>query len=395
LTKAALTKAAAIARVNLRRLVRDRIGLFFVFVLPIVLILTIGSVFGGGFTPKLGVVRSGSGPLEDDLIARLEADEEIEVENFDDRDGLLDSVERGSLEGGIVVPADYDATLRAGEHADLTFIVRPGSFSSFALQRRVQGDIDAQAAEVRAATFAAEETGAGFSNSLSSARRTAETVPKVGVSSTYASSEGAADVDAGRFDFGAAQELILFMFLTSLSASAGLIQTRRLGLSRRMISTPTSIATVLTGEAVGRFGIAMVQALFIVAASWLLFGVDWGDPIAAGTLIVLFALVGTGAAMLFGALFDNDEQANSVGVFVGLGLAALGGCMVPLEVFPATMEKVAHVTPHAWAVQGLTDVVIDNAGLADVATDAAVLAAFAAGLLALATWRLHRSIVAA
>jgi ABC-2 type transport system permease protein len=202
-------------------------------------------------------------------------------------------------------------------------------------------------------------------------------------------------VDAGRFDFGAAQELILFMFLTSLSASAGLIQTRRLGLSRRMISTPTSIATVLTGEAVGRFGIAMVQALFIVAASWLLFGVDWGDPIAAGTLIVLFALVGTGAAMLFGALFDNDEQANSVGVFVGLGLAALGGCMVPLEVFPATMEKVAHVTPHAWAVQGLTDVVIDNAGLADVATDAAVLAAFAAGLLALATWRLHRSIVAA
>jgi len=162
-----------------------------------------------------------------------------------------------------------------------------------------------------------------------------------------------------------------------------------------MISTPTSVGTVLAGETIGRFLVVMVQGLFIVIASALLFGVDWGQPLAAGTIVVLFALVWTGAAMLFGAIFDNDEQANSIGVFAGLGLAALGGCMVPLEVFPATMERIAHVTPHAWAVEGLTDVVLDGATLGDVLPQVLVLVGFAVALLSIATWRLHKSLVTA
>jgi ABC-2 type transport system permease protein len=386
-------KVLAIAMTNVRRLMRDRIGLFFIFVLPIVLIVTIGSVFGAGFTPKLGLVRSGSGELERDLVERLDAAEDIEVEHFDNPNEALSAVERGVVEAGLVIPDDYDSLLRQGRHADITFFVRPGSFSSFAVQRTVQADIDAHSAQVRAASFATEEAGGNFVENLAVASSVAERTPDVVVKTSFTTSEAGIDPDAGQYSFGAAQELILFMFLTSLAASAQLIQTRQLGVSRRMVSTPTSVATVLAGETVGRFGVAMLQALFIVVASGLLFGVDWGDPLAAGTLIVLFALVGTGAAMLFGALFNSDEQANSVGVFAGLGLAALGGCMVPLEVFPSTMEKIAHITPHAWAVEGLTDVVIDNAGLSDVILQAAVLAGFALVLLTLATWRLHRSIV--
>jgi ABC-2 type transport system permease protein len=388
-------KVAAIALANLRRLMRDRIGLFFVFVLPIVLIITIGSVFGGGFTPKLGIAGSESGPLETDLVDRLKHVDDIEVEEFTDSNDLVSAVERGSLEGGLVIPDDYDPRLRRGEHADIRFLVRPGSFSSYALQTTVQAEIDSQAAQVRAASFASEETDQSFEENLRVASQIAVGAPDIKVATAFVTVEGLDPSNAGRFDFGAAQELILFMFLTSLSASAQLIQTRRLGVSRRMISTPTSVSTVLAGETMGRFAIAMSQGLFIVIASALLFGVDWGDPLAAGTLIVLFALVGTGAAMLFGALFNNDEQANSIGVFAGLGLAALGGCMVPLEVFPSTMERIAHVTPHAWAVEGLTDVILENAGLTDVLTQVAVLAGFAVVLLTLATWRLQRSIVGA
>lgn len=389
-----MMKVVAIAVTNLRRLMRDPIGLFFIFVLPIVLIVTIGSVFGGGFTPKLGLVRSDGGGLEEDLVGRLEAAEDIEVRQYDDSDEVLSGVERGVVEAGLVIADEYDSLLRDGRHANITFFVRPGSFSSFAVQRTVQAEIDAHAAQVRAATFATDETGGDFVANLEIARSVAERTPDVAVNTSFAASETGIDPNAGQFSFGAAQELILFMFLTSLAASAQLIQTRRLGVSRRMLSTPTSVATILAGETVGRFGVAMLQALFIVVASGILFGVDWGDPLAAGTLIVLFALVGTGAGMLFGALFNSDEQANSVGVFAALGLAALGGCMVPLEVFPPTMETISHITPHAWAVEGLTDVVIDNAGFADVLGQVAALAGFALVLLTVATWRLHRSIVA-
>jgi len=35
-----------------------------------------------------------------------------------------------------------------------------------------------------------------------------------------------------------------------------------------------------------------------------------------------------------GSALSNEQQAGSLGVFLGLALAALGGAMVPLEVFP-------------------------------------------------------------
>jgi ABC-2 type transport system permease protein len=55
-------KALAIAGANLRRLLRDRTGLFFVFVFPIVIIITTGAVFGGGFVARLGLMSPGDGP---------------------------------------------------------------------------------------------------------------------------------------------------------------------------------------------------------------------------------------------------------------------------------------------------------------------------------------------
>jgi hypothetical protein len=43
----------------------------------------------------------------------------------------------------------------------------------------------------------------------------------------------------GRFGVGASSELILFMFLMSMIGGIGLIEARRLGVIRRILSTPT------------------------------------------------------------------------------------------------------------------------------------------------------------
>ena len=123
-------------------------------------------------------------------------------------------------------------------------------------------------------------------------------------------------------------------------------------------------------------------------------GVGGGDPIGALALVVLFALVATGAAMLAGSLFRNEQQASSAGVMLGLGLGAIGGCMVPLQLFPPTLRTIAHLTPHAWALDGFDELVGDNANVVAILPDLAVLAAMAVVLLALATWRLRRVITA-
>ena len=382
-------KVFTIAAINVKRMARDRVNLFFLFVFPIVLILLLGVSFGGTFTPKLGLVVEGGGRLADELASSLRGKSGIEVVGYGSRSSLDDAVERGLVEAGVAVPGSYEETLRSDDTAHVAFISRPGDLSS-ALRTAVDSAVSEQAARVRAARFAVQQRAASFTAALRRADRLAKVLPGVSVEASVA---GGGVQTSGRFDQGASTQLLLFVFVNSLAASAALVQVRRLGLTRRMLSTPTPARSVLLGEGLGRFLIAALQSLFIVLAAWLLFGVDWGDPLAAGAVIVAFSLVATGAALFFGAALGNEQQAGAL-LPLGLGLAALGGCMVPLEVFSPTMHKVALVTPHAWANEAFNEILNHGGGLGDVLPQIGVLLCFAAVLLALATWKLRAAITA-
>ena len=381
--------AVRIATVNLRRMMRDRVGLFFMFVFPIVLILLIGVSFGGGFTPRLGLLASDEGALAEELLASLRNRGAIEVEVFDDRGSLDNAVERGFVQAGAVIPADYDATLRSSGTADVLYVNRPGDLSN-ALRTAVESAVSEQAARVRAARFASEQGAGTFDEALESATLLEAGIPKATVEESVVGNEEAGTED--QFGQGASSQLVLFVFINSLGASVALIQVRRLGVSRRMLSTPTSSTSILIGEGLGRFLVAMVQALFIVIAARLLFDVDWGDPLGSGAVIVAFSLVATGAAMLFGGLLSNENQAGAL-IPLALAMAALGGSMVPLEVFSPTMRTIAKVTPHAWANDAFDELLNHSAGFGDVVPQVGVLIAYGLVLLLIATWALRRSIV--
>ncbi len=192
---------------------------------------------------------------------------------------------------------------------------------------------------------------------------------------------------------GAESQVILFMFLTSLTGASILVSTRRLGISRREFATPTSAGSIILGEALGRLGFALFQGVFIVAASSLLFGVDWVDPAATAAIIVAFALVSTGAAMLVGTFAANDNQVSAIGPAMGMIFGLLGGTMVPPEVFPDIMRTLSRITPHAWAMDAFHKLLLDGPGIGQVVPDVAVLLGFAAGMLAIATLRFRRLIV--
>jgi ABC-2 type transport system permease protein len=177
------------------------------------------------------------------------------------------------------------------------------------------------------------------------------------------------------------------VFITSMAAAAGLIEARRL------LATPTTSATILFGEALGRFAVALLQGLIVFVVGLLVFGVDWGDPPAALVLLVVFALVATGVGMLLGAVLRNAEQATSIGPPVGIALGMLGGCMWPLAIVPEPMRVVGHLFPQAWAMDAFIALIAKGEDIAGIALQLAVLAAFAAVLLALATWRLRRALV--
>ena len=381
-------KSLTIAAMNLRRFMRERANIFFVFIFPMLLILVLGSVFGGGFDTRLGVVALGSGELTSATVESLEARDEFVVRRRDDRDAVIRAVERGELEAALIIPAGYDDAVRTGGGVEIDFVARPGQQASN-LRRTIEAVLADRMALPRVAAFVAAEGAGTFDAAL--ARAEAAQAGGVEVTTTV-SGEPIVFDQFGQFDLGAQQQLVLFMFLTSLAGSAALIQTRRIGVARRMFATPTPVRSILLGEGLGRFGVALVQGVFIMVGTLLMFGVRWGDPLSAIVILLVFGLVGSGAAMLMGALFHNDQQAAPVGVFLGLGTAALGGCMMPLQVmelFAPAVWTVAHVTPHAWALEAFEDLVLNGAGLGDVLPFIGILLAYAAAFYALAIWRLR------
>ena len=93
--------------------------------------------------------------------------------------------------------------------------------------------------------------------------------------------------------------------------------------------------------------------------------------------------------MLLGSLFSNDQQAGGVGVVLALGLAALGGAMFPLDLFSPTMQRIAHITPHAWALDAYAELVRRGGTTLDILPELGVLILYAVVLLSLAAWRLR------
>jgi ABC-2 type transport system permease protein len=381
-------KSLTIAYVALLRLLRDRSNIFFVFILPIGIILIIGAQFGGGFIPKIGVVvEDGAGELARDLATSVQARGDVDVITYGDSGAAVTAVERGSLQAAVVIPSGYDATLRSGGSAEVGFYARP---DAGVYETIVRAEVSDQASLVRAARFAEAEEGVPFDEAFAIASAADDGIAGVTVTEET-TGKALFPASIGQFGLGASTQLVLFMFLTGLTGSAALIETRRLGVASRMLSTPTTAGTVVTGEGLGRYAVVMLQGLYILFATLLLFQVNWGDPLGAAAVMIVFGAVCAGAAMLMGTVFKNDQQAGGVGVILGIGLAALGGCMIPIEIFSETMQNVAHITPHAWALDAFAVLIREDGTVADILPELAVLAGFAVVLITISGLRLRRA----
>ncbi len=383
-------RVLAIGASNIRRMLRERSNIFFVFIFPIGSILLIGAQFGGGVDPAVGLFAADDGQMARNVVSEIEAIDGIDVFPYETEDDLLSAVELGNVQAGLFLPADMDQRARQGEVVKMGFVSRPDGFGP-QLQSIVGSAVADVMKPVGAAQFTSAETEIPFEQALTVASGIADDNNGIEVE-VSALGEALFPDTLGQFDMGAAQQLVLFVFLTALAGSAALILTRQLGISQRMLSTPTSIGTIVVGESVGRFGVAMVQGLYIMVLTFFIFRVNWGDPVGALLILVTFSAVGAGAGILLGATFKNDQQAAGIGVMLSIGLAALGGSMLPLELFGPTMQRVAHLTPHAWALDAFAELVRRGGTTVDILLELGVLSLYAAVLLILAGWRLRVAI---
>ncbi|MFC7360936.1 ABC transporter permease [Nocardioides astragali] len=386
-----MRNALAVAGVELRLFLRDRANLFFVFVFPLMLVMMIGLQFGEGANAGRVAVSGTDSSLQSALVEQLESDDVVVSDPA--WDDALELVARGRLDVAIRLDAASATAYDAGRGVTLE-VVSGTSGNSRVVEQQVRTAVDAlRAGSARLAALEAQGVPA---DRVVAALVTAEqdaSAPVLEVTSVDRLSQEFAGL--GQFDLGASGQLLLFVFLSCLAGAATLIQARRLGVVARMLAGPMTAGELVAGQIIGRWAIGLFQGGYIMLASSLLFGVGWGSLPLALLVLVIFSLVAAGAAILLGTMLENEGAANGAGVGLGLVLAALGGSMLPLELFPGPIRAVANLTPHAWAYEAFAEIQRRGGTLVDVLPQLGVLAAMALLLASLGAWSLRRSLARA
>ncbi|MFX0537446.1 ABC transporter permease [Ornithinimicrobium sp. Y1847] len=389
----------ALAGLELRRFLADKFNLFFVFVLPLMLVAVLGLQSGQSPEARIGLLAGSAtgsatssatgtdpttGTTDSQSVLTRATDhlekEGVEVTTYGDRDALDLAVGEGSVDLGMVISATEPLGVElvsVGDPHPVAQALASSAADALAVEQ-ARGEALTRAGADQATVDAALAGPDGWQPA------------QVEVTST--SALGEAFAGASRFEVGASGQLLLFVFLNTLAASAATIQARRSGAIKRGLAAPVTAGQTVSGMALGRLVIALFQAGWIVGMSSLLFGVQWGSLLAVAVVIAIFGLIAAGFALVIGVIMDAEGPASGLSVGGGLVLAAIGGCMVPLEFFSDGLRQVALLTPHAWGYEALAEITRRGGGLGDVLPQLGVLAAMAVAVLALGAYLMRRSL---
>jgi ABC-2 type transport system permease protein len=296
------------------------------FVLPIVMTLLIRGVFGGLFAPepRLGIVDEGDSVLTE----RARELDGVSVSVYDTSADLMARVEANDLDAGLVLPADFDATVTTGAPADLEFFVGGESLASnriilavttLDLIRGVEGI--APPAEVEIVQLG-EET----------PDLTTRLLPLIVM---YAVAVAGAFVPA-----------------------AGLVEEKERRTLDALLVSPASMNEVLTSK--GALGVILSLATAIVA---LTINGAWSN---APMVMVLGVLLGGVMMAEIGLMLGSwARDANTMfTAFKGGGILIF--FPVIIYMFPDLPQWIGRIGPSFYFLNPIFDAVAGNAGLGDV-----------------------------
>ena len=315
-------------------------------VFPVVFILVTGLLAGGPKEP-IGLVH----PSER-LVSLAERSGYVSIKIEPNRAALGDDILRSRVVAGVV-----------------TLPARPGAISVQFVSESAQSD----ALQARTDVVA-------LLNLLSAEG------PYVGVTNvTLANTHVTAPLSP--FAYVAPADLVLFLGITLLVLSSSLVESRRLGILRRLTAAPVSRAAIVAAEIASRMMVAAGQAVGLLFVGVVLFRVHWGNPFAVFLVVFFLALSFSGASVLIGTASRTEEQATALAIVIGIATGMLGGCLYPLDVVGPAVRAVGHLVPQAWAMDGFIKLIYHGASFADVLPEIAALAGFAVLFTTLAVWR--------
>jgi ABC-2 type transport system permease protein len=166
---------------------------------------------------------------------------------------------------------------------------------------------------------------------------------------------------------------VMYVFFIITATANSIRRERQDGTLRRLISTPISRSELLSGKFLASLLIGLLQVFLLFGIGALVFKLHLGtDPLAFFLLTVM--TVSTAAAM--GMAISTTRYGSSVLIAPLIIAALLGGCMIPLDLMPSFLQKISYLMPHRWALTAYQDLMVRGKTAQDILPHLAVLLGF-------------------
>jgi len=166
---------------------------------------------------------------------------------------------------------------------------------------------------------------------------------------------------------------IFAMFFVIMSLGGSVVREKVSGSFIRLKTLPTNYAVGLLSKQLTYLGVTMLQALVIFCIGiWLFpfFGLPALNlPADLSALIITTIICGWCAvsyAICVGVFSQTQEQANGFGAVSIVILAAVGGLMVPSFAMQGTFKSAANLSPMHWCLEAYYSLFLQGGKLADI-----------------------------
>ncbi len=182
------------------------------------------------------------------------------------------------------------------------------------------------------------------------------------------------------------------MITAVVSTALSVAREKERGTMEQVRMAPLDAASFVIGKSIPYFAVSLISAFAIIIVAMALFELPMRGSWAALLLALSLFLAGAlGLGLLISSLSESQQVAFQLALLVSfLPTLMLSGFIFPIASMPAALQAVTYAVPARYFLIALRGIVLKGAGVQTFWVELAALACYAALMLALASVRLRR-----
>lgn len=339
-------------RIDVKRLFRDKVAIFFVFVFPLIFLIIFGSIFrsDGDVSFRVALLNESSTPFAKQFIKEVN---KYSVLNVDKEVSSLaqakEKMNRGQLEATIILPENFGQNNQAKNY--------PTG------QAQVLYD---QSNEQAGRTLGSVME--GIFKDINTQFVKSETPFSVKTEST-------ATKGLTQFDYTFAG--ILGFTLLSLGIFGPTTIFPRLkekGVLRRYRTTSLKVWQYFTGNVISNAIVGLMALVIMFTTAVTVFNLNMrGNYFILATIVVLGTIMLFGIGLALGGWAKNENQAAPLAQLITLPMMFLSGVFFPTFLMPELLQNITKFIPLTPVIDSVRLVITEGANFADISPQLMVI----------------------